>query len=185
MNLTCANRVILVDQWWNSAVERQAFGRVHRIGQSKPTYFVKILTKNTIDERLADLQAEKNKSISTTLREGGDYVHPPLTLEEMTRLFNFTRNIDSETGSSTEGDDDGYDDGEEQGDGDSRGHSQAGSQDGRGEDSQSRFGVPLEDFEEDFEEGLRREFEGGLEQDFEESDNDLPGDDAGEISEDE
>lgn len=113
LNLTCANRVILVDQWWNSAAERQAFGRVHRIGQKKPTYFVKILTKNTIDERLADMQAEKDKAIAATLRE--DEAHkPPLTLEEIMRLFGHT--MEDELGEDL-GEDDDYDHGEEVGSG--------------------------------------------------------------------
>ncbi|KAH9432651.1 hypothetical protein MCOR02_007341 [Pyricularia oryzae] len=76
LNLTAANRVILVDLWWNTAVERQAFGRVHRIGQTKDTYYVKIVTRKTIDERLLDMQDEKDAKISNTLQDGEHKVKP-------------------------------------------------------------------------------------------------------------
>lgn len=59
LNLTYANRVINVDPWWNHPVEQQAFGRVHRIGQKKQTYFVRLFAEGTIDERLINLQGEK------------------------------------------------------------------------------------------------------------------------------
>ncbi|KAB5577908.1 P-loop containing nucleoside triphosphate hydrolase protein [Coniochaeta sp. 2T2.1] len=59
LNLTCANRVILIDPWWNSALEHQAYGRVFRMGQPKETYFVRLLTKKTIDGRMAKLQHKK------------------------------------------------------------------------------------------------------------------------------
>lgn len=75
MNLTCANRVILADPWWNVAIEAQAWCRVFRIGQLKKTYFKTVLMKGTIDVRIADLQdaklrkiqgmMDKNQSIST------------------------------------------------------------------------------------------------------------------------
>ena len=75
----------MLDQWWNNAIEKQAFGRVHRIGQTKETYFVKILAKNTIDERLADMQREKSAAIikAMTKRADGD----PLTEEDLVRLI--------------------------------------------------------------------------------------------------
>ncbi|KAK3317938.1 P-loop containing nucleoside triphosphate hydrolase protein [Apodospora peruviana] len=69
LNLTCANRVISVDQWWNRAVEDQAFGRVHRIGQTKETHFVKINAKDTIDQGMFDLQDIKMDDISQTMQE--------------------------------------------------------------------------------------------------------------------
>ncbi|TLD23783.1 hypothetical protein PspLS_06768 [Pyricularia sp. CBS 133598] len=76
LNLTAANRVILVDLWWNTAVERQAFGRVHRIGQTKDTYYVKIVARKTIDERLLEMQDEKDATISATLQDGEHKVKP-------------------------------------------------------------------------------------------------------------
>ncbi|TLS27138.1 hypothetical protein PpBr36_04611 [Pyricularia pennisetigena] len=86
LNLTAANRVILVDLWWNTAVERQAFGRVHRIGQTKDTYYVKIVTRKTIDERLLDMQGEKDARISETLQDG-ERKAKPLTYADIRYLI--------------------------------------------------------------------------------------------------
>ncbi|KAF3766984.1 hypothetical protein M406DRAFT_69158 [Cryphonectria parasitica EP155] len=63
LNLTVANRVILMDLWWNDSYERQGFGRVYRIDQKKQTHFVRILAKNTIDTRLYEMQRKKKKAI--------------------------------------------------------------------------------------------------------------------------
>lgn len=68
LNLTCANRVILVDPWWNTPMENQAFGRVYRIGQKKKTYLQSILVKNTIDRRMHDIQKDKVKMIEQAMQ---------------------------------------------------------------------------------------------------------------------
>ncbi|KIO20076.1 hypothetical protein M407DRAFT_81955 [Tulasnella calospora MUT 4182] len=52
LNLNSANVVILMDPWWNPAIEDQAFDRVHRIGQSKTVYIHKLLMPQTIEERI-------------------------------------------------------------------------------------------------------------------------------------
>lgn len=57
LNLTCANRVISVDLWWNHSVEQQAFGRVFRIGQKKETYLTRLVVKNTVDVRMLDSES--------------------------------------------------------------------------------------------------------------------------------
>lgn len=49
LNLTMASRVIIIDSWWNSAVEMQAFCRVFRIGQQKETRMARFVIKNSID----------------------------------------------------------------------------------------------------------------------------------------
>ncbi|KAL1837305.1 hypothetical protein VTJ49DRAFT_4048 [Mycothermus thermophilus] len=69
LNLECANRVILFDLWWNKAMEEQAFGRVYRMGQAKETYLVRIVVRNTVDKRLADMQDRKVKMIGQTIRD--------------------------------------------------------------------------------------------------------------------
>jgi SNF2 family DNA or RNA helicase len=63
LNLACANRVILMEPWWNHAIELQAFGRVFRIGQEKHTYFLSLIAQDTIDERVWNLQNEKKEAI--------------------------------------------------------------------------------------------------------------------------
>lgn len=59
LNLTCANRIIISDPWWNRSVEQQAFARVHRIGQKKKCYSMRFLAKDTIDTRMYMLQQAK------------------------------------------------------------------------------------------------------------------------------
>lgn len=67
-------------------MENQAFGRVHRIGQEKETYFVKIIVKDSIDERLLEMQQGKEQMISKALQEDAKHKTAP-TLEELVRLF--------------------------------------------------------------------------------------------------
>jgi len=59
INLTSANHVFHFDRWWNPATENQATDRVHRIGQDKIVYVYKILTLNTIEERIDSLIQSK------------------------------------------------------------------------------------------------------------------------------
>ncbi|KAK1447273.1 SNF2 family domain-containing protein [Colletotrichum melonis] len=79
LNLTCANRVILIDVWWNNAAERQAFGRVFRMGQVKESHYVRILARDTIDEDIRNLQEEKCEEIEEVLQDDG---HVPQVLGE-------------------------------------------------------------------------------------------------------
>jgi SNF2 family DNA or RNA helicase len=85
LNLTAANRVILIDLWWNKTAESQAFGRVKRIGQTKETYFVRILCK-TVDNVIDEMQISKSTKISYALQDDG---HTPVEVDEdrMTKLF--------------------------------------------------------------------------------------------------
>ncbi|KAF5669417.1 RIS1-like protein [Fusarium heterosporum] len=69
LNLQMANRCIIVDEWWNKAVEEQAFRRVFRTGQTKETHLVRIMAKDTIDERIIMLQDIKEKMIAAALQD--------------------------------------------------------------------------------------------------------------------
>lgn len=71
LNLTAASYVILYDPWWNPAVENQAIDRAHRIGQTQPVMAYRMLTKNTIEEKIMTLQHKKNLMVSNILGEGG------------------------------------------------------------------------------------------------------------------
>lgn len=86
LNLTCANRVIMIDPWWNSALESQGYGRVFRMGQTKETYYVRLLTRNTIDGRMAKLQAKKLKEINGVVTDY-DSARTQPKLEEVAQLF--------------------------------------------------------------------------------------------------
>lgn len=59
LNLTSADTVIIYDPWWNPAVENQATDRTHRIGQTRPVTSIKLLVKDSVEERILDLQARK------------------------------------------------------------------------------------------------------------------------------
>ncbi len=59
LNLTAADTVIHFDPWWNPAVEEQATGRAHRMGQTNPVFVYRLITKGTIEERILELQQRK------------------------------------------------------------------------------------------------------------------------------
>jgi SNF2 family DNA or RNA helicase len=61
MNLTAADVVILLDPWWNPAVEDQAAARAHRMGQARPVTVVRIVTEATIEEKVLSLHAKKRQ----------------------------------------------------------------------------------------------------------------------------
>ena len=55
LNLTCCNNVILVDLWWNPALEDQAFDRAHRLGQKRTVNIHKLSVPNTVEERILEV----------------------------------------------------------------------------------------------------------------------------------
>ena len=59
LTLTAADSVILLDPWWNPAVERQAADRAHRIGQERPVTIYRLVVSGTVEERIRGLQARK------------------------------------------------------------------------------------------------------------------------------
>ncbi len=59
LNLTAADHVFLMDLWWNPAVEDQAADRAHRIGQERPVFVYRLVAKDTVEERILDLQKRK------------------------------------------------------------------------------------------------------------------------------
>lgn len=61
LNLTAADRIILLDDWWNPAVEEQAMGRAHRIGQKNPVLVMRFVCKDTIEEEILKLQKAKKQ----------------------------------------------------------------------------------------------------------------------------
>jgi superfamily II DNA or RNA helicase len=72
ITLHAADYVFLLDPWWNPAVEQQAIDRVHRLGQNRPVFVYRLITKGTIEERIQQLQSNK-KGLSevTTDQFGG------------------------------------------------------------------------------------------------------------------
>ncbi|KAG1460998.1 hypothetical protein G6F56_005821 [Rhizopus delemar] len=87
LNLTCANRVILLDVWWNPAVENQAIDRVHRIGQKKTVEVHRIFIANTVEDRILELQKKKQAVTDGVLGEGTQISSGRLDLNELIYLF--------------------------------------------------------------------------------------------------
>jgi SNF2 family DNA or RNA helicase len=71
LNLTAADHVFLVDPWWNPAVEDQAADRAHRIGQDKPVMVYRLVARDTVEERILELQARKRALADAALSEAG------------------------------------------------------------------------------------------------------------------
>ncbi len=59
LNLTAADYVFLLDPWWNPAVEAQAIDRTHRIGQTRPVFAYRIIARDTVEEKVLELQGAK------------------------------------------------------------------------------------------------------------------------------
>ncbi|OQX28585.1 MAG: hypothetical protein B0D92_08155 [Spirochaeta sp. LUC14_002_19_P3] len=71
INLTAANYVILLDPWWNPAVESQAIDRACRIGQHRPVTAYKLITAGTIEEKVLELQKSKKHLAASVLGDSG------------------------------------------------------------------------------------------------------------------
>ena len=73
LNLTGADYVIHLDPWWNPAVEAQATDRAHRIGQERPVTVYRLVTKDSIEERIVELHREKRAIADALLDDTGAY----------------------------------------------------------------------------------------------------------------
>ncbi|CAL5035385.1 unnamed protein product [Urochloa decumbens] len=69
LNLTAASNVFLMDPWWNPAVEEQAIMRIHRIGQKRPVQVRRFIVKDTVEERMQQVQVRKQRMISGALTD--------------------------------------------------------------------------------------------------------------------
>lgn len=86
LNLTGADMVIHYDPWWNISAENQATDRTYRIGQKKNVQVYKLITKNSIEERIYELQQKKEKLIDSMLSTKETFVNK-LSKEEIMELF--------------------------------------------------------------------------------------------------
>jgi superfamily II DNA or RNA helicase len=85
LNLTAASDVVILDPWWNPAVEDQAADRAHRIGQQRAVTIYRLVARNTVEEQMLDLHVEKRELVSAVLSgaEGGG----ALSVEDMIALL--------------------------------------------------------------------------------------------------
>lgn len=86
LNITGADTVIHYDMWWNPAVENQATDRVHRIGQKKSVSCYKLITLNTIEEKIVELQ-KKKKGLVKKVVSCDDEALSKLTWEDVLQLL--------------------------------------------------------------------------------------------------
>ncbi|TLD37757.1 putative serine/threonine-protein phosphatase [Venturia nashicola] len=84
LNLTMAQKVVIVDPWWNSSVEQQAFCRVFRIGQEQATSMTRFVVEKTVDENIIRMQERKQMEIDSVMDNDQ---HRKLTIPELLRLF--------------------------------------------------------------------------------------------------
>ena len=89
LNLTAADTVIHVDPWWNPAVEAQATDRAHRIGQTRVVTSYKLITKNTVEEKILALQNKKKETIKSIVDGETDLGESGLKDDELMELLEF------------------------------------------------------------------------------------------------
>ncbi len=87
LNLTEADTVIIYDPWWNPAAESQAADRAHRIGQDKPVFIYKLITENTVEEKIIAMQDKKRALAEGIYKGGAKEESLKLTAEDLTALF--------------------------------------------------------------------------------------------------
>ncbi|HEK9980457.1 TPA: DEAD/DEAH box helicase [Streptococcus equi subsp. zooepidemicus] len=85
LNLTGADTVILIDLWWNPAVEMQAISRAHRIGQEDNVEVYRLITRGTIEEKMLELQENKRHLITTVL--DGNQGLASMSVEEIKEIL--------------------------------------------------------------------------------------------------
>ena len=86
LNLTAADYVIHLDPWWNPAVEMQATDRAHRIGQDKPVFVYKFIARDTVEEKILELQ-ERKKALVEQLISSESSFFKSLTRDDVDVLF--------------------------------------------------------------------------------------------------
>jgi SNF2 family DNA or RNA helicase len=71
LNLMAADTVIIYDPWWNPAVESQAVDRAHRIGQSKTVSVYRLVTEDSVEQKIMTLKSKKSKIVDALINENG------------------------------------------------------------------------------------------------------------------
>ena len=86
LNLTGADMVIHYDPWWNASAENQATDRAYRIGQKNNVQVYKLITKNSIEEKIYELQKKKSELIDNVLGTKTSFISK-LSKEDIMKLF--------------------------------------------------------------------------------------------------
>ncbi|MBP2001537.1 superfamily II DNA or RNA helicase [Paenibacillus shirakamiensis] len=86
LNLTGADTVILYDLWWNPAVEEQAADRAHRMGQKRVVQVIRLVTQDTVEDKMYELQQKKKDLIAEVIEPGQESIST-LTEQEIRELL--------------------------------------------------------------------------------------------------
>jgi superfamily II DNA or RNA helicase len=86
LNLTAAEYVFLLDPWWNPAVEAQAIDRTHRIGQTRPVFAYRLIAKDTVEEKVLELQ-ETKRQLADAIIAADEGLIRTLTREDLELLL--------------------------------------------------------------------------------------------------
>lgn len=95
LNLTACNNVILVDLWWNPALEDQAFDRAHRFGQKRDVNIYKLKIDETVEERILLLQ-DKKRALAQAALSGDKLKNLKLGMDDLLALFRHNARDDSD-----------------------------------------------------------------------------------------
>lgn len=86
LNLTAADYVFILDPWWNPAVEAQAIGRAHRMGQKQKVFAYRLVARGTVEEKILDLQKKKKDLAESIVSEDTDFMKK-LSKEDLANLL--------------------------------------------------------------------------------------------------
>ena len=86
LNLTTADYVYIVDPWWNPAAEQQAIDRAHRIGQKRKVFAYKMICKDSVEEKILQLQEKKKVLADDLIQEDAGFVKT-LSRDDVEFLF--------------------------------------------------------------------------------------------------
>ena len=86
LNLTGADYVIHYDPWWNPAVEDQATDRAYRIGQTKKVFVYRLITKNTVEEKIQKIKGRKRDLVDSVVSIDRN-ITKSLTMEDLKDIF--------------------------------------------------------------------------------------------------
>jgi len=86
LNLTAAEYVYLLDPWWNPAVEAQAIDRSHRIGQTERVFAYRLICRDTVEEKILDLQ-QKKRDLADAILNADNRIIQNLTRDDLEFLL--------------------------------------------------------------------------------------------------
>lgn len=86
LNLVGGNHLFLIDQHWNPALEDQACDRIYRVGQKKDVFIHRFLCKDTVEEKIIQLQKRK-QNLAENVLSGGGVTSTKLTLADLRMIF--------------------------------------------------------------------------------------------------